>query len=90
MLKTTSLLLLLTISVNVYCQKPQLPSDYFEKFTYSFSKGLDHHDSASLAAEVQTLASNLYEIGKKALQEYDIKDTTQLADVYSYRLPGSR
>jgi putative CocE/NonD family hydrolase len=84
MLKTSTLLLLLTISLNGYCQKPQLPSDYFEKFTYSFSKGLNYHDSASFATEIHALAGNLYESAKKGLQEYEIKDTTQLADVYSY------
>lgn len=56
-------------------QKPPLPGDYFRNFSYTFSKGFDAGDAASLQKEVRALASVMETLHINALQNFAVDDS---------------
>ncbi len=64
---------------NVLAQtKPELPTDFFEKFSYTLPAGFNYKDSARLASEINKIGLEIDQLQSAAVKEYSISDSTRL------------
>ena len=65
------------IQYNTFAQtKPELPPDFFDKFSYTLPAGFNYNDSAQLLREVKKIAAELIKWDNRALDNYSISDST--------------
>ncbi len=64
------------ISLNSFSQsKPELPTDFYDKLSYTLPVGFNYNDSVQLISEIKKIASELLKWDNNALDNYIISDS---------------
>ena len=75
----TFTILFLSFLQNQFAQsKPDLPIDFFDKFSYTLPENFNYNDSVQLRNEIVKINTALLQLQKEAVTDFEIRDTTRL------------
>ena len=69
-----------TFGVSFGQQKPELPGDFFDRFSYTLTAGFNYNDSVGLRNEIIKIATELKKIQSEAAGKYSIIETAMLSN----------
>ena len=75
------LLIFFFCAVTFAQQKPELPQDFFGKFSYALPAGFNYNDSVQLRNEILKIAAGIRKIQTEAEEMYSIKEPTVLLNL---------
>lgn len=71
-------IILCTVVTALAQKKPPLPTDHFEKYTFTFSKNLNVNDPATIREEIKNIAAGIQMYTRSALEKYTVEDSATL------------